>query len=150
MNEIKHIHLGRQSFTVSVEAYKELHDYLNEIKAQVGKAAGDVVDEVELRMAELLIERGIAGEKVVLPEDVHYLKEQLGEPHDFKDEDEDTAPEADKPGEAGTKRLFRDSDNAMFAGVAAGLGAYFGVDAVIIPVDIASRSRGDLQIIADV
>jgi len=132
MNEIKHIHLGRQSFTVSVEAYKELHDYLNEIKAQVGKAAGDVVDEVELRMAELLIERGIADEKVVLPEDVHYLKEQLGEPHDFKDEDEDTAPEADKSGEPGTKRLFRDSDNAMFAGVAAGLGAYFGVDAVII------------------
>ncbi len=132
MNEIKHIHLGRQSFTISVEAYKELHDYLGEIKAQVGKASGDVVDEVELRMAELLTERGVTDEKVVLAEDVKYLKEQLGEPHDFKDEDEEQAETTDKTEDGAPKRLFRDNDRAMFAGVAAGLSAFFGVDVTII------------------
>jgi len=133
MNEIKHIHLGRQSFTISVEAYKELHDYLHEIKAQVGKTGGDVVDEVELRMAELLTERGVSDEKVILVEDVQYLKEQLGEPHDFKDEDDSEAPEQDeKAAETGPKRFFRDGDRAMFAGVAAGLSAFLGLDVTII------------------
>lgn len=127
MNEIKHIHLGRTSFTVSVEAYKELREYLDEIRRQVG--AGDVVEEVELRMAELLLERGISGEKVVLPADVRYLKDQLGEPADFSDE----TAEAAKPssGEA-QKRLYRDTENGMIAGVAAGLANYFGIDAVIV------------------
>jgi phage shock protein PspC (stress-responsive transcriptional regulator) len=132
MNEIKHIHLGRQSFTISVEAYKELHEYLDAIKAQVGKKA-DVVDEVEMRMAELLEERGIHDDKVVLPEDIQFLKEQLGEPHDFKDEDDEVDAESEKQtSEAGQKRLFRDGDRAMFAGVAAGLAAFFGLDVTIV------------------
>ncbi|HKR81726.1 MAG TPA: PspC domain-containing protein [Candidatus Saccharimonadales bacterium] len=130
MNEIKHIHLGRQSFTISIEAYTMLHDYLDAIKTQVGKK-GDVIDEIEMRMAELLEERGLHEEKVVLPEDVQFLKEQLGEPHDFKDEDEE-ADDAEKQTESGPKRLFRDGDRAMFAGVAAGLAAFFGVDVTIM------------------
>jgi len=40
----------------------------------------DGVKEIEVRMAELLIEHGVSGDKVVLPEDVDFLKEQLGEP----------------------------------------------------------------------
>lgn len=132
MNEIKHIHLGRQSFTISVEAYKELHEYLEAIKTQVGKKA-DVVDEVEMRMAELLEERGVHDDKVVLPEDIQFLKDQLGEPHDFKDEDDETDTESEKQTpEAGQKRLFRDGDRAMFAGVAAGLAAFFGIDVTIV------------------
>lgn len=128
MNEVKHIHLGRQQFTVSVEAYGELKRYLEAITKQVGDDDKEVVEEVELRMAELLTERGCGEEKVVLPADVQFLKEQLGEPRDFKDEDgaEDTHTEGR------SKRLFRDTQNGMVAGVAAGLGSYLGIDAVIV------------------
>ena len=57
MNEITKIHLGRQAFTISVDAYKALQTYLHDIKQQVGGKGKDVVDEVELRMAELLAVR---------------------------------------------------------------------------------------------
>ncbi|MET0779367.1 MAG: PspC domain-containing protein [Candidatus Saccharimonadales bacterium] len=135
MNEITKIHLGRQAFTISVDAYKTLQAYLHEIKHQVGDKSKDVVDEVELRMAELLAERGVHGDKVILSEDVDYLKEQLGSPRDFKDDDDTTAEGKDKAQsepDATPKRLFRDTKNAWLAGVCAGLGKYFGIDATII------------------
>jgi phage shock protein PspC (stress-responsive transcriptional regulator) len=129
MNEVTKIHLGRQAFTVSMDAHKELRDYLDAIKKQVGDK--DVVDEVELRMAELLAEHGITGEKVILPADVNFLKEQLGNPKDFK-EDADTTDTSDKSSDS--KRLFRDTGNAMLAGVAAGLAEYFGIDVLLIRI----------------
>jgi phage shock protein PspC (stress-responsive transcriptional regulator) len=129
MNEVNRIHLGRQPFTVSVEAHKELKEYLAAIKKQgVDK---DVLDEIELRMAELLTEKGISADKVVLAKDVDFLKEQLGNPKDFK-EDEDS-PQA-TVNELGQKRLFRDTENAMVAGVAAGLASYFGIDVLLVRI----------------
>jgi phage shock protein PspC (stress-responsive transcriptional regulator) len=131
MNEIKHIHLGRQQFTISLEAYGELKKYIDAIARQAGDAGTDMTEEVESRMAELLTERGTTGDKVVLPKDVAFLKAQLGEPRDFMDSDLNESESDSKPDvEDGTKRLFRDTDNAMVAGVAAGLGKYFGIQAV--------------------
>lgn len=131
MNEIKTIHLGRQPFTIAVDAHKLLRSYLQAIEAEAGEKS-EVIKEVELRMAELLTERGIKGDKVVLLEDVEYLKEQLGEPQDFKDDTADTAEDAASAPQSGPRRLFRDTDNAMIAGVSSGLAAYFGIDAVIV------------------
>lgn len=127
MNEIRHIHLGRQSYTIAADAYKELHEYLEAIRRKAGK---EVVEEVELRFAELLTERGIAGEKVVLAADISYIKEQLGTPTDFSDDADDEPIEQYET----AKRLYRDTDNAMVAGVAAGLGKYFGIDPLIIRI----------------
>lgn len=134
MNEIKKIHLGRQPFTISVEAHRTLRAYLDAIQHQVG-GKGDVLKEVEFRMAELLNERGIVGEKVVLSEDIEFLKEQLGTPADFKDEATDNHSTDDtEDGEEGgpIKRLYRDPENAMIAGVSSGLAAYFRIDPLIV------------------
>lgn len=128
MNEITKIHLGRQAFVIAVDAHHELRDYLRAIKRHMGDS-DEAMEEVELRMAELLAERGISGDKVVLPKDIEYLKEQLGEPGDFGDEE---AAETQRESAAAPKRLFRDTENAMIAGVAAGLGKYFGIDPVWI------------------
>ena len=127
MNEVTVIHLGRQSFTISVAAHKVLKAYLHDIEQHAGK---DVGEEVELRMAELLSEHGISGEKVVLEKDIDYLKEQLGSPTDFaEDEEPDKKPPADSDA---PKRLYRDTDNAMVAGVASGLAAYLNIDPIIV------------------
>jgi len=131
MNEVTSIHLGRQAFTISVEAHSALKAYLAAIEKQVKDK--DVVNEVELRMAEILSEHGITGEKVILAEDVDFLKQQLGNPADFSDDDDDTTAK-EQPTENATKRLFRDTDNAMLAGVAAGIASYFGLDVVLIRI----------------
>ncbi len=130
MNEITRIHLGRQPFTISVEAHHSLKAYLAAIQKKVGDK--DVANEVELRMAELLGERGITGEKVMLPEDVQYLKEQLGDPDDFGEESDTT--EEGRAEEQGSRRLFRDTDNAMLGGVSAGIANYFGLEVVLVRI----------------
>lgn len=132
MNEVKHIHLGREQFVVAVDAHKELRAYLDAIKEQAGDSGQEVVKEVESRMAELLGEHGLGGEKVVLAEDVAFLKEQLGEPRDFKEDGDDTP--TSKPAEEGTKRLFRDTEHGMLAGVASGLAAYLNLDVVVLRI----------------
>ncbi len=130
MNEITRIHLGREAYTISVEAHAQLKKYLAEIEKKVGDK--EVLREVELRMSELLAERGVTSEKVILPEDVRFLQQQLGSPKDFGSEDDDGTPAdtADKT----EKRLFRDTDHAMVAGVSAGMASYFGIDPVIIRI----------------
>lgn len=131
MNEITQIHLGRQPFTISVAAHRELQTYLDAIKKQVGASHKEVIEEVEIRMAELLAERGVTADKVVLSEDIAFLKEQLGTPADFKEEDSKT--EGENGAEtAAPRRLFRDTQTAMLGGVSAGIAAYFTIDAVIV------------------
>jgi phage shock protein PspC (stress-responsive transcriptional regulator) len=134
MNEVTRIHLGRQQFVVAVDAHKELQTYLHAIERQVGHDK-EVIKEVELRMAELLTERGVSGDKVMLGEDVAFLKEQLGEPSAFGDGEEPTKEKAEAEGGEPTgaaKRLFRDTENATIAGVCAGLATFFGIDAIIV------------------
>jgi len=130
MNEVTKVHLGRQEFTISVDAHHELKAYLEAINKQVDDK--DVLEEIELRMAELLTEHGINANKVILPEDVDFLKAQLGNPKDFKEDEDGTSPQTVK--QLGTKRLFRNTSNAMIAGVASGLAEYFGVDVLLIRI----------------
>jgi phage shock protein PspC (stress-responsive transcriptional regulator) len=128
MNEVTKIHLGRQAFTISVAAHKTLRDYLDAIAKQVDDK--DVVDEVELRMAELLAEHGVRGNKVVLPKDIGFLKKQLGNPKDFKEDESETGAEI----LSDDKKLFRDTENGMLAGVAAGLAVYLGLDVILVRI----------------
>lgn len=129
MNEITRIHLGRQPFTIAVDAHRELRAYLTAIQKEVDSK--DVLEEIELRMAELLSERNIDSRRVILTNDVDFLKKQLGEASDFSEsEPSDETRPADEDG--AQKRLFRDPDQGMVAGVAAGLAKYLGIDPIII------------------
>ncbi len=128
MNEITKIHLGRVVFTIANDAHHQLQTYLHAIERLAG---AEVTKEVELRMAELLTERGITPEKVVLVEDVTFLKQQLGEPRDFSSDAADESQSEDDESSA-SRRLFRDPTNGYVAGVAAGLAAYFGVPVLAI------------------
>lgn len=130
MNEVTRIHLGRQSYTIAVEAHANLKTYLDAIERKVHDK--EVVNEVELRMSELLTERGVTTEKVILAEDVEYLQGQLGNPNDFSEDDE--APNDSATDENVSKKFFRDTDNALIAGVAAGIANYFGTDATLVRI----------------
>src|ERR1700749_368680 len=140
MNEVTKIHLGRQPFVIAVDAYKLLQEYLHDIKRQVGTDGASVMEEIESRMAELLVERGVQGDKVILAVDVAFLQEQLGSPSNFKDEDESAGAAESIDGDSqansdrtdSNKRLFRDTQHGILAGVSAGVANYFGIDPIIV------------------
>lgn len=119
MNEVTKVHLSRSAFTISVDAKHDLQKYLDAIEKHVD---ADVLSEIEVRMAELLTERGISEEKVVITEDIEFLKQQLGDPKDFADEDVEATSEQPP------RRLMKDSRGQILGGVANGMGTFFGVD----------------------
>lgn len=128
MNEVKKIHLGREVFVISAAAYSELNDYIEAIERSSDHQ--DIVDEVEARISELLLEQGASDTKAVTIKDVALIKKQLGEPSDFKEDASSTQNERNKT----DRRLYRDTSNAYLFGVSSGLAQYFNVDVVLVRI----------------
>lgn len=134
MNEVTRVHLGRQPFTIAIDAHKVLKAYLAAIEKHVGKNAPEVIEEVELRIAELLLERGVTGDKTVLVSDIAFIEAQLGSPADFGDNDESVEVDSETAASATAKRLFRDTEQGVLGGVASGVAAYFDIDVTFVRI----------------
>lgn len=124
MNEITRIHLARVAYDIEDSAKKDFDTYLKDIKIALNN--DETLMEVEQRMSEILLEQTVKPGGVITAKDVKVIREQLGEPREFGDEDADI-PETVMP-----RRLMRDLERKQIAGVAAGVGAYFGIDVVIV------------------
>lgn len=126
MKEITRIHIAKTAYDIEVAAKKELEKYI----AALERYAEDqeILDDIEIRITELLAERGVEKGGVIVADDVVAVRAQLGEPSDF-------APEGVGDMAAGTerfhdegKRVYRDTDSALVGGVLAGIARYFGID----------------------
>lgn len=142
MKKTLSIHLGRQLFTIEEDAFDRLKQYLvkleRSLEAETG--ASDILEDIEMRCAELL--HGYLGEtrKVVVLSDIEKAISSLGEPEEIREEadlhdhekarnNQQTSGQTD-----GQKRLYRDTENSTVAGVCSGLAAYFQVDPVLIKI----------------
>lgn len=127
MDNIEHIHISKVPFSIETKAKSELKKYLNDIRSNLDEdTADEVMHDIEARMPELLVNRHTKHGGVITHADVEYLKKQLGEPEQFSSED--ISIKQDKQ----TKKLFRESDSAVFGGVAGGIGKYFNIDSNFI------------------
>jgi phage shock protein PspC (stress-responsive transcriptional regulator)/gas vesicle protein len=139
VNEVTRIHLGRIAYEIDVDAKKELEKYIAAIKKSLGDA--EIMDDIESRMTEILADRGVDRDGVITSGDIAAMRAQLGEPCDFADDDAAASEDwrddlsARGGGEPRTyRKYYRDTDNAMLGGVAAGLAAYTGWDLTLIRV----------------
>lgn len=139
MNEITRIHLGRVPYNIDVDAKKELENYSKAIKKSLGADSDEVFDDIEIRMSEILAERGVIKDGVITLSDITAIREQLGEPRDFRDDDAAKSDEdwrdnvfaRGKDDEKPAKKFYRDEDAGILGGLAAGLAAYTGWDVVL-------------------
>jgi len=129
MKEITRIHIAKVPYDAEVEAKKELEAYLRTLEAYSDDA--EIINDIEIRITEILTERHVAKNGVVTLADVKALKDQLGEPKDFMgDGDIAIGPEETTQVGTNSRKLFRDVDNAIVGGVLSGIGAFFGVNPV--------------------
>ena len=131
------ISLGGVAFTIEEDAYEALDTYIESLKAHFGndEEAQEVISDLEKRAAELLVEM-LGGKEIVTIEMVSEVIETLGKPEQISSED--TADQQD-PTATGRERnakhrLYRDPQNALVAGVGAGLGAYFNIDPLVFRI----------------
>lgn len=133
---IKGIH-----FILEEDAYELLQDYLGNLELTLGGKQGsnEIIEDIELRIAELCNAKINDQKSVIELNDIELILATLGDPKDYvDDEDEEETSSQDKQtysqkaASSGEKRLFRDEENSVIAGVCAGIANYFNIDVVLV------------------
>ncbi len=137
------INISGVIFHIDEDAYERLSSYLKSVELYFSKKEGgrEIVDDIEARMAELFQARVTEKNKEVITiQEVEDVISIMGDPSQFVEE----AEEIEDDGGDGAKRsrrtvrsarrLYRDPDSAVLGGVCGGLGAYFGIDPVIMRI----------------
>ena len=136
MNKTVSVNIGGFAFIVEENAYQILQSYLTKVKSKFSADEAEIMVDIEARIAELLKEKMGELKEVVDETDVNEVISIMGQPEDYQDDDAvDTGQNEEAEyveAEPIKRKLFRDTDNAVFGGVCSGLGKYFGVDVNII------------------
>lgn len=138
MKTTEKISLGGFAFVVESDAYEALESYLSEIREcfRNDNSADEIVDDIEVRIAEILKEKYIEGMVVNLGM-IDEIRERIGDPKELAGQDdadpqaEDEFPKQPRKRTFREKRLYRNIDDRVLGGVCSGLGLYFNLDKAI-------------------
>ncbi len=137
MKKTVSINISGIIFHIDDDAYERLSRYLNSIKRHFSKMEGrdEIIADIEGRIAEVLQEKLKDNKQVISIGDIDEVVKLMGEPYEMDDENEhEPAEEYRTYTYRKPKRLYRDPDDRMIAGVAGGLAAYFNIDPVWVRV----------------
>ncbi|WP_231459073.1 MULTISPECIES: PspC domain-containing protein [unclassified Pedobacter] len=134
------INIGNTIIHIEESAYELLKAYLNEVKQHFSNHADDleIVTDIENRIAELLTEQMDEQKKqVVDATNVNFVISQMGSVQDFdavEEGEEQPVINTSFQQQATDKKLYRDMDERVVAGVCAGIAHYLNFDAKWIRV----------------
>lgn len=86
------INLGGTVYHIDDDAYRLLDNYLANLKHYFRKQEGaeEIVNDIEMRIAELFAEKIAEGKQVITVSDVEEIIARVGKPEDFGIADDDT------------------------------------------------------------
>ncbi len=159
MKKSFNVNLGGRIFQIDEDAYEQLNDYLVSIKTcfMNNECGEEIAADIEARLGELFEARvGASGTRIITIAIVNEMIARMGKPETIvEDEPAQEAEEANTAAadkEDGAKedarssadeyirrmsmgkKLFRDGDNKLLAGVVSGLAAYLGVNVTLLRV----------------
>ncbi|HRX32233.1 MAG TPA: PspC domain-containing protein [Tenuifilaceae bacterium] len=127
------VSIGGFAYILDDDAYLKLSSYLDKLKAQLGNCseAKEILEDVEERISELIAEYNGENEVVDFSVIEKVLK-QLGNPEDISGNYSDKNEERQyaRP----LRRIYRDPEGSIFAGVCSGLGNYFDIDPIVFRI----------------
>ncbi|MFA6106329.1 MAG: DUF2807 domain-containing protein [Patescibacteria group bacterium] len=159
MNKTITITLNGIIFHIEEEAFFKLKEYLESVRNRLGADADkdEVMADIEASIAEKFTAKVSAAKQVITANDVADLIKVMGTVEDFDEElrtgekaggEKETSGEKTKE-EKKLKKLFRDPDDVIIAGVCSGIAVYFGIDPLIVRlIFFASIFFGGTGIIA--
>jgi phage shock protein PspC (stress-responsive transcriptional regulator) len=138
------ININGSIFHIDEDAFEKLQKYLHMLNKHFSAdiEGQEILQDIEARIAELLIEKTSNKVEVVTDAMVDEVIARMGKPEDFMEpgEEEQAGKAAPEEGQAKTdepktrRRLYRDGENRVLGGVCSGLGAYFNIDMVILRI----------------
>ncbi len=134
------INLGGIAFTIDDDAYRELKKYLDALSNHFNKEEGgdEILTDIEARIAEEFARKRESGIQVISISMVQEIISRMGRIEDLTGEkttetdgvkiEDPYFARTDNERVKGAKKLYRDPETAMLAGVSSGLAAYFNID----------------------
>lgn len=145
------INIGGIIFHVEEDGYERLKSYLDSITSYFStfEDSKEIIDDIENRIAELLLQKLSDGKQVVIIDDIDELIGTMGTVSDFQasieieepeepsaqqeptsaqQQEEDSEGKESAAEDTAKKRLHRDVDRRVLGGVASGMAYYFGID----------------------
>ena len=139
MKKVVNVGIGGRTFVIDEDAYQKLDQYLVRFREKTGLGfeTGDIMDDLEQRIAELFTEALGSRGDVVNITIVNKIISQLGMP-DGGTMDENFTSAGTTSAEANSqllaKRLFRDPDNKVIGGVCSGFALYLNLDVTLMRI----------------
>lgn len=144
MNKTVTVTLNGVIFHIEEEAYVQLNDYLKSVEEyfQHSGDGAEIVQDMETSIADKFSEKMNGTKKVITKKDVEELIKIMGTINDFKsdvstnseksNEQKKTENRDQVKSEKHEKKLYRDPDDVIIAGVCSGIAAFFNVEPVLI------------------
>jgi phage shock protein PspC (stress-responsive transcriptional regulator) len=138
MKKTVSVNIKGLNFVIEEDAYELLQDYIDRLERTLKheEDGKEIIEDVELRIAELCSARLNDNKTVIELSDIEEIIAALGDPSQFIDEEEqeksNTQEGSKFTSSSNDRRLFRDVDNATIGGVCAGVAGYFNIDVVIV------------------
>ncbi len=129
MRKIVNVNVGGFAFVIEEQAYEHLNAYLLSVRRNLGTDvdANEVMNDIELRIAELFREElKAAGKEVVEDSLIEKVISIMGKPEDYGNGEPVKEKREEYTQENAQRRLFRDPDDKKLGGVSSGLANYFG------------------------
>lgn len=119
------INIRGSVFHIEEDAYEILHKYMLTIKEHFNNVEDgqEIISDIEFRLSELFTQKGENISLITL-EKVNDVISIMGLPEDFDEEKQVKIK----------KRLYRDPEQKVIAGVCGGLAAYFNIDVAIVRI----------------
>lgn len=137
MKKALKINLSGRIFHIDEDAYEKLKNYLDTISSHFSniEESKEIINDIETRIAELLGEMLKDDSQVITISQVDEIIEIMGKPEEIIDDDStDSKGKEYQTRSRQGRRLYRDPDNSVLGGVAAGMSAYFGIDLLLIRI----------------
>lgn len=131
MKEAINANIGQQVFTLDRDAYDRLTIYLNDVRRRIASDTEEVMNDIEIRIAEILREALPSTMMVVTLAMVERAIARIGAPEDFGAENQSGTKNSSGMEQ---KLLRRSRTDRSIAGVCGGLANYFGIDSTILRI----------------
>jgi phage shock protein PspC (stress-responsive transcriptional regulator) len=135
MKKALNINLSNTIFTIDDDAYDKLKQYLSDIEDHFSSEDEkiEIMADIEARISEIFSSKITTQRQVITIDDVDEIIKILGSPDDFSDGTESTSKKTTYQ-QRPYRRMYRDMENRIAGGVCSGLGAYWGIDPVILRI----------------
>ena len=128
MKETTNINIGGQAFVADNDAYQMLRKYLTDVRSRITGDTEEIMADIEQGLAAILQEMLPSPLMVITLSMTEHAIQRMGKPEEFGPRCDDFATEPTD----NVKKLYRDRENRVLAGICGGIGKYMDTDPSVI------------------